>query len=225
MNIIRRTITIILLILILITGYIIYSGWNMYKEVTEEVSVTQKIEQIKSQEHYTKYEDLSKTYVNAVIAGEDKRFRKHGGVDIISTGRAILRNVKEKDLVEGGSTITQQLARNMYFDQDKKLTRKVAEIFVAFEIERECDKNEILELYANVIYFGSGYYNVYDASKGYFGKEPWQLNDYEATMLAGIPNAPSAYDLNVNPDLAEQRRQQVISCMVEEGYAEEGEIK
>ncbi len=225
MKIIRRTITIILLILILITGYIIYSGWNMYKEVTEEVSVTQKIEQIKSQEHYTKYEDLSKTYVNAVIAGEDKRFRKHGGVDIISTGRAILRNVKEKDLVEGGSTITQQLARNMYFDQDKKLTRKVAEIFVAFEIERECDKNEILELYANVIYFGSGYYNVYDASKGYFGKEPWQLNDYEATMLAGIPNAPSAYDLNVNPDLAEQRRQQVISCMVEEGYAEEGEIK
>ena len=126
MKIIRRTITIILLILILITGYIIYSGWNMYKEVTEEVSVTQKIEQIKSQEHYTKYEDLSKTYVNAVIAGEDKRFRKHGGVDIISTGRAILRNVKEKDLVEGGSTITQQLARNMYFDQDKKLTRKVA---------------------------------------------------------------------------------------------------
>ena len=99
MKIIRRTITIILLILILITGYIIYSGWNMYKEVTEEVSVTQKIEQIKSQEHYTKYEDLSKTYVNAVIAGEDKRFRKHGGVDIISTGRAILRNVKEKDLV------------------------------------------------------------------------------------------------------------------------------
>lgn len=225
MKIIRRTITIILLILILITGYIIYSGWNMYKEVTEEVSVTQKIEQIKSQEHYTKYEDLSKTYVNAVIAGEDKRFRKHGGVDIISTGRAILRNVKEKDLVEGGSTITQQLARNMYFDQDKKLTRKVAEIFVAFEIERECDKNEILELYVNVIYFGSGYYNVYDASKGYFGKEPWQLNDYEATMLAGIPNAPSVYDLNVNPDLAEQRRQQVISCMVEEGYAEEGEIK
>ena len=225
MKIIRRTITIILLILILITGYIIYSGWNMYKEVTEEVSVTQKIEQIKSQEHYTKYEDLSKTYVNAVIAGEDKRFRKHGGVDIISTGRAILRNVKEKDLVEGGSTITQQLARNMYFDQDKKLTRKVAEIFVAFEIERECDKNEILELYANVIYFGSGYYNVYDASKGYFGKEPWQLNDYEATMLAGIPNAPSVYDLNVNPDLAEQRRQLVISCMVEEGYAEEGEIK
>ena len=217
MKIIRRTITIILLILILITGYIIYSGWNMYKEVTEEVSVTQKIEQIKSQEHYTKYEDLSKTYVNAVIAGEDKRFRKHGGVDIISTGRAILRNVKEKDLVEGGSTITQQLARNMYFDQDKKLTRKVAEIFVAFEIERECDKNEILELYVNVIYFGSGYYNVYDAGKGYFGKEPWQLNDYEATMLAGIPNAPSVYDLNVNPDLAEQRRQQVISCMVEEG--------
>lgn len=76
----------------------------------------------------------------------------------------------------------------------------------------------------NTIYFGSGYYNIYDASLGYFGKTPSQLSDYEATMLAGIPNAPSVYDLNVNPDLAEQRRQQVVDCMVDEGYIEEGEI-
>ncbi|MFR0903577.1 MAG: transglycosylase domain-containing protein, partial [Anaerovoracaceae bacterium] len=125
---------------------------------------------------------------------------------------------------QGGSTITQQLARNMYFEQNKKLTRKVAEVLVAFEIEKEYDKDEILELYVNTIYFGSGYYNIYDASLGYFGKTPSQLSDYEATMLAGIPNAPSVYDLNVNPDLAEQRRQQVVDCMVDEGYIEEGEI-
>lgn len=196
----------------------------MYKEVTDAVPVAEKVEEIRSQDHYTEYGELSDTYINAVIAGEDRRFRKHGGFDIISTGRALLHNIKAGELEQGGSTITQQLARNMYFEQNKKLTRKVAEVLVAFEIEKEYDKDEILELYVNTIYFGSGYYNIYDASLGYFGKTPSQLSDYEATMLAGIPNAPSVYDLNVNPDLAEQRRQQVVDCMVDEGYIEEGEI-
>ena len=96
---------------------------------------------------------------------------------------------------------------------------------MAREIEKLYDKDEIFELYVNSIYFGSGYYNIYDASMGYFGKKPSQLSDYEATMLAGIPNAPSVYSPDVNPDLAEQRRQQVISCMVDEGYIEAGEIQ
>jgi len=225
MRFVKRIILLILLIGVLASAYTVYSGWKMYKEVTEEVPVSQKVEEIRSRQHYTEYEELTETYVQAVIAGEDKRFRKHGGFDIISTGRAIIHNIKAGELQQGGSTITQQLARNMYFEQDKNLTRKVAEVFVAFEIEEEYDKDEILEMYVNIIYFGSGYYNIYDASRGYFGKEPSQLSDYEATMLAGIPNAPSVYDLNVNPDLAEQRRQQVVSCMVEEGYIKEGEIE
>lgn len=225
MRLVKRILTILLLLAVLAAAYTVYSGWNLYKEVTEEVSVAQKVEEIRSQQHYTDYDRLTDTYVNAVIAGEDRRFRKHGGFDILSTGRAVLHNIKAGELKQGGSTITQQLARNMYFEQDKKLSRKVAEVLVAFDIEDEYDKDEILELYVNVIYFGSGYYNIYDASVGYFGKTPDRLTDYEATMLAGIPNAPSVYDLNVNPDLAEQRRQQVVSCMVEEGYIEEGEIQ
>ena len=224
MKFVKRLLTLLLAVAVLAAGYVVYGGYKMYKEVTDAVPVAEKVEEIRSQDHYTEYGELSDTYINAVIAGEDRRFRKHGGFDIISTGRALLHNKKAGELEQGGSTITQQLARNMYFEQNKKLTRKVAEVLVAFEIEKEYDKDEILELYVNTIYFGSGYYNIYDASLGYFGKTPSQLSDYEATMLAGIPNAPSVYDLNVNPDLAEQRRQQVVDCMVDEGYIEEGEI-
>ena len=224
MKFVKRLLTLLLAVAVLAAGDVVYGGYKMYKEVTDAVPVAEKVEEIRSQDHYTEYGELSDTYINAVIAGEDRRFRKHGGFDIISTGRALLHNIKAGELEQGGSTITQQLARNMYFEQNKKLTRKVAEVLVAFEIEKEYDKDEILELYVNTIYFGSGYYNIYDASLGYFGKTPSQLSDYEATMLAGIPNAPSVYDLNVNPDLAEQRRQQVVDCMVDEGYIEEGEI-
>ena len=224
MKFVKRLLTLLLAVAVLAAGYVVYGGYKMYKEVTDAVPVAEKVEEIRSQDHYTEYGELSDTYINAVIAGEDRRFRKHGGFDIISTGRALLHNIKAGELEQGGSTITQQLARNMYFEQNKKLTRKVAEVLVAFEIEKEYDKDEILELYVNTIYFGSGYINIYDSRLGYFGKTPSQLSDYEATMLAGIPNAPSVYDLNVNPDLAEQRRQQVVDCMVDEGYIEEGEI-
>ena len=224
-KLLKRIIALILIIAIGICAFTVYQGYNIYKEVTEQTPIEEKVKEIKSQRHYTRYEDLSKTYIDAVIAVEDSRFRLHPGFDIISTGRAIMHNLEQGELKQGGSTITQQLARNMYFEQDKQLSRKVAEVLVAFDLEKKYKKNDIFELYTNVIYYGSGYYNIYDASIGYFGKTPWNLSDYEATMLAGIPNAPSVYSLDVNPQLAEQRRQQVIACMVTEGYIEEGEIK
>ena len=119
--------------------------------------------------------------------------------------------------VEGGSTITQQIAKNQYYTQEKKLERKFAEIFTAIELEQYCSKQEIFELYVNTIYFGNGYYGIYDAAKGYYGKLPSELSDYEAIMLAGLPNAPSAYSLNTNPDLAYSRMKIVLSRMVECG--------
>ena len=224
-KLLKKIITLVLIIAIGLCAFTVYEGYNIYKEVTEQTPIEEKVKEIKAQRHYTRYEDLSKTYIDAVIAVEDSRFRRHPGFDIISMGRAIKHNLEQGELKQGGSTITQQLARNMYFEQDKQLSRKVAEVLVAFELEKKYKKNDIFELYTNVIYFGSGYYNIYDASRGYFGKTPWNLTDYEATMLAGIPNAPSIYSLDVNPQLAEQRRQQVIACMVTEGYIEEGEIK
>ena len=94
---------------------------------------------------------------------------------------------------------------------------------MALKIEREYEKEEILELYVNGIYYGSGYYCIYDASQGYFGKEPSEMTDYECTLLVGIPNAPSVYSLNVRPDLAAQKQEKVIECMVELEYITEDE--
>ena len=225
MKLIKRLIIIILIIAAFLAGSVYHEARQVYKQVVADAPIEEKVAQIQSIEHYTPYSQLPKTYVEAVIAAEDKRFETHKGYDLLSVGRAVWNNIKSGNLQEGGSTITQQLARNMYFEQDKKISRKLAEIFVAREIEKLYDKDEIFELYVNSIYFGSGYYNIYDASMGYFEKKPSQLSDYEATMLAGIPNAPSVYSPDVNPDLAEQRRQQVISCMVDEGYIEAGEIQ
>ena len=225
MKTIKRILGLILIVAIVAVSLVIWQGYEMYSDAVAKVSVEEKVAEIMEQDHYTTYEELPETYVNAVIAAEDQRYRYHKGFDIISTARAAWRNIKSKEIVEGGSTITQQLGRIMYFSQEKKYSRKVAEVLVAGRIEELYDKDKIFELYVNTIYFGSGYYNVYDASMGYFGKKPSQMNDYESTMLAGIPNAPSVYSPDVNPTLAEQRRQQVLVCMAEAGYIEPGEIE
>ena len=224
MKLIRRLITLILIVGAFFAGGTVYKAMDLYNEVLEEMPISDKVAEIRENEHYTAYSQLPETYVNAVIAVEDRRFEYHKGMDLISLGRAVVANLKGGELTQGGSTITQQLARNMYFEQDKEFSRKIAEMLIALEIEKEYDKEEIFELYANVIYFGSGYYGIYDASQGYFDKPPVRLDDYECTMLAGIPQAPSVYSLDENPDLAEERRQQVITCMIEEEYIGVGEI-
>ena len=189
----------------------------MYRDAIEETSITEKVEEIRAKESYTSLDNLPKLYLDAVIAVEDHRFYSHGGIDLIATGRAILNDIRTLSFAEGGSTITQQLAKNMYFTQEKRIERKIAELFVAFDLERNYTKEEILELYVNTIYFGNGYHCIRDASEGYFQKEPSQMTDFESTLLAGIPNAPSAYALTTNPDLARQRQRQVLQKMVDYG--------
>lgn len=156
---------------------------------------------------------VPKNLQNAFLAAEDIRFYQHGGIDFKGIARAIYTYIRY-DEVQGGSTITQQLAKNLYFTQEKKMERKVAEVFMAFALERDYSKNEILELYVNTIYFGNGYYCIKDASEGYFGKEPEDLTDYESTLLAGVPNAPSKYSPTVNLELAEKRQEQVVERLV-----------
>ena len=216
---IRKTFLTILLVLSIIIGYFTYEGYNVYKKAIEETSIEKKINEIKEEtENYTTYEELPEDYINAVLAVEDRRFFEHNGINIISIFRAIITNFKAKKAVEGGSTITQQLAKNIYFNQKKELTRKVAEAFMAIEIEKNLDKKEIFELYVNTIYFGDGYYNIYDACHGYFDKEVKDMDLYESTLLAGIPNAPSVYAPTKNPELAKQRQKQVIRKMIKFKY-------
>lgn len=208
-------ILIVIFIVLLSFGLIIAgTGYNMYKEAIGKTPLDEKVAQIKEKDNYTTLDEMPDIYKKAVVAVEDHRFYTHGGIDIIAIGRAIWNDIKAMSFVEGGSTITQQLAKNIYFTQEKELTRKVAEVFMAFKIEDKYNKNEILELYLNTSYFGDGYETVKEASRGYFGKEPLELTDYEAVMLAGIPNAPSVYAPTVNLDLAKQRTKQVIDAMV-----------
>ena len=220
-KVIISIIVILILICIAILSLLIGTGYNMYSEALEEQSIQDKVNSIKSSDSYTSINEMTDTYKNAVIAVEDHRFYKHNGVDPISIIRAIGRNVINAELLEGGSTITQQLAKNTYFTQNKEITRKIAEIFMAFKYEKECDKDTILELYVNTSYFGDGYYDIASASRGYFDKLPSELNDYEATMLAGVPNAPSVYAPTVNFELASQRQRQVLEKMVEYDYIDE----
>ncbi len=223
MKVVKNIIIFIILIVIIAGSIITYKGYTIYKQALDEISVKDKVAEIKSQENYTKIEDMPKFYLNAVIAVEDHRFYNHGAIDIISIGRAIYTNIRYMELREGGSTITQQLAKNIYFDQSKTFLRKIAEIFMAFEIEDNCSKDEILELYLNTSYFGDGYYCVKEAANGYFDKEPIEMNEYESSMLAGIPNAPSVYAPTKNPDLATQRQRQVLEKMVKYEYITEEE--
>ena len=225
MGLLKKMFMLAFLVILTWVGLTFYSGWQMYEDALAACPMEEQVAQTTAQENYTTLDQLPEIYLDAVLAVEDRSFYGHHGFNLRSTGRALIRNFQEKDLVEGGSTITQQLAKIWYFDLDKKFDRKVAELLMAFNIEEHYTKKEILEFYLNSIYFGSGYYNVYDASMGYFGKVPAEMNDYEATLLAGIPNAPSVYSPDVNPDLAEQRRQQVIQCMEQYGYIEEGAIR
>lgn len=225
MKLLKKVIIGIILLCLIIGVIVVGNGYMMYKEAIEEVPLSTLVEEIKSKQNYTEIKELPKIYIDAVIAVEDHRFYKHNGIDVIAIGRAIINDIKAMRFVEGGSTITQQLSKNTYFTQEKKLTRKVAEVFMALEIEKNYDKDEILELYLNTSYFGDGYYTIKDACKGYFDKEPMQMTDYEAILLAGIPNAPSVYAPTKNPDLAKQRQRQVMEKMIKYGYLTENEAE
>ena len=214
-----KKIIIILLVLILLAGIIGFIiGYSVYSDALKEKPLISRMDEIENDEHFVPFSELPKNYINAVVAVEDHRFYDHGPIDFIAIGRAIWVNITNFELREGGSTITQQLAKNVVLSQEETATRKLGEIVAAFDIEKNYSKDDILALYVNTCYFGEGYYGIYDASMGYYNKEPKDLTLDEATMLAGVPNAPSVYAPTVNPDLAKKRQEHVLNKMVEYGY-------
>lgn len=223
-KIIGKILIIFLILLASVGLFVVGSGYDMYKKAVEKVPIETQVKKIEAKENYTELEEMPQIYKDAVISVEDHRFYEHNGIDIIAIARAIFNDIRTLSFAEGGSTITQQLAKNIYFTQEKKITRKIAEVFTAFYIEDKLEKNQILELYLNTSYFGDGYDTVKEASKGYFNKEPINLNDSEATMLAGIPNAPSVYAPTQNLKLAKQRQKQVLEQMCKYGKLKEEEV-
>lgn len=216
-----KRIVLVLLIAIVIVGIVVLAnGYGLYKDAIEEMSLEDKVKEIREDEDFVPLTSLPIEYQQAVIAVEDHRFKEHGAIDLIAIGRAIWVNITNLELREGGSTITQQVAKNLYFieDNNNPIKRKVAEIFMAFKLEEMYSKDDILEMYVNTIYFGDGYYGIKEACNGYLDKEPQNMTLYESTMMAGIPNAPSVYAPTVNPDLTRKRQEKVIDSMVEYGY-------
>lgn len=214
LKIVLRVVLILIGLVILVTGFFAIKGAVLWSSSKKELSVTQAAENIREDAEFVKYDELPQFYIDAVISVEDRRFFKHNGISVKSIIRAALYDIKSKSLDQGGSTITQQLVKNVWFSEEKLLERKFAEVWAAFDLERELSKNEIFELYVNTIYFGSGYYGIGEAARGYYNKEPSELTDYECAMLAGLPNAPSVYTPDRSPELAEQRVSQVLDSMI-----------
>ncbi len=165
-----------------------------------------------------KIEQIPANLQHAFIAIEDNRFYEHKGVDPRGLLRAVYTNIVAQEIAEGGSTITQQLAKNAYLTQDRTYKRKIQEIFLALQLEKQYTKQEILELYLNQIYFGQGAYGVQAAAKTYFGKNVEDLNLAECAMLAGIPKSPNYYSPFNNINAAMERRNTVLDQMVTYGY-------
>jgi penicillin-binding protein 1A len=163
-------------------------------------------------------ETLPDIVEQAFIASEDRRFYKHRGIDLRGIARAFVVNLKAGDAVEGGSTITQQLARMAFLDREKKIWRKLKEVRIASEIEQNLTKPKILETYLNLVYLGAGSYGVADAAWVYFGKSPQELTVAEAATLAGIVPAPSVYSPLHHRELAIQRRNLVLDRLVQQGF-------
>ena len=196
--------------LILLTAGMFWAiqGYVSYQKAVKEKPLAQAVEEARSGAQWASLEQVPDLYKKAVLAVEDHRYYTHHGIDWISMARAVVHDIRVMKLEQGGSTITQQLVKNMYYDQNKTLARKAAEAWTALYVERQLSKEEILELYINTIYFGDGYYG---------------LTDSEAVLLAGIPNAPSAYAPSRHADLALQREKQVLAAMVKYGYLEQSE--
>ncbi|WP_449539260.1 transglycosylase domain-containing protein [Ferdinandcohnia sp. Marseille-Q9671] len=164
------------------------------------------------------YEDIPPHVINSVIAIEDHRFYKHPGVDYIGIFRALFRNLKAGEIVEGGSTITQQLTKNVFLTHEQTLQRKIEEFFLAQKIERTYSKEKIIEMYLNQIYFGEGAWGIKNAARTYFGKEVQELTISEGAILAGLIKSPSTMNPLKNKDLSFERRDLVLAMMEGHGF-------
>ncbi len=165
-----------------------------------------------------KYENIPKIVIQAFVAAEDTRFFQHKGFDMQSMSRAFFKNIEAGRIVQGGSTITQQVAKLLYLSPERKYMRKLKEALLAYKIDRYLTKEEIITLYLNHIYLGHGTYGIEAASQGYFGKSASDLTLAEAALLAGLPKAPSNYSPYLHPDKAYQRQAYVLSRMLEDEY-------
>lgn len=224
MKLLKKLLLLGCVIALIFVGIIGFLGYRQYKEAVESISLIDKVKEIQTRSDYVSYEDISEDVLDATVAIEDHRFYSHHGIDYIAIARATLTNLFQKDIVGGGSTITQQLAKNMYFGYDTSFIRKVSELFVVHDLESMYSKEEILTLYVNIINYGDQHIGIKQASEGYFGVSPKELTFDQATLLVGIPQSPSNYQLSDHYEQAVKRQYYVQKAMEEQGMMETKDI-
>lgn len=202
----------------------IYYYFSHVDTIANKVRQSVKARITAENSRFLTYGQIPKTYVNAVVATEDRRFFSNIGIDPIGIGRSVFVDVQKDKYAQGGSTITQQLVHNaLLSNYQKSILWKVVEALYAIGLYDTMSKKETFSLYANDIYFGQGAYGLYEAAQTYFGKPPSKLNDGELTMLAGLPNAPSAYDPFHAMALARERQKIVLLNMLDAGMITQGQ--
>ena len=196
-KIIFRLFVIIILIALIFCGFYAYQGYKIYQDVIEEKNIEQRVAELQNKEDYVKLDEIADVYVELVVESEDHRFYQHHGVDYIGLTRAMLTNLATWSYKEGGSTITQQLAKNLCLSFEKSLDRKFAEVFIAWQLEIDYSKDEILEMYLNITYLGEGNYGIKAASNYYYNVEPSQLTKEQAEVLVRTLKSPSVYNPSI----------------------------
>ena len=187
----------IIILLVIITGfcgYYGYLGYQIYQDKIQEQSLSERVNQLKSKEDYVTIDQISPIYKEAVLESEDRRFYKHGPVDYYGLARAMFINISTFSFKEGGSTITQQLAKNLCLSFKKNLSRKFAEVFIAKDLEDHYSKDEILEMYLNITYLGEGNYGIQAASQYYYHIDAIDLNKQQCDILVKTLKRPSVYN-------------------------------
>lgn len=187
----------IIILLVIITGfcgYYGYLGYQIYQDKIQEQSLSERVNQLKSKEDYVTLDQISPIYKEAVLESEDRRFYKHGPVDYYGLAHAMFINITTFSFKEGGSTITQQLAKNLCLSFKKNLSRKFAEVFIAKDLEDHYSKDEILEMYLNITYLGEGNYGIQAASQYYYHIDAIDLNKQQCDILVKTLKRPSVYN-------------------------------
>ena len=187
----------IIILLVIITGfcgYYGYLGYQIYQDKIQEQSLSERVNQLKSKEDYVTLDQISPIYKEAVLESEDRRFYKHGPVDYYGLARAMFINITTFSFKEGGSTITQQLAKNLCLSFKKNLSRKFAEVFIAKDLEDHYSKDEILEMYLNITYLGEGNYGIQAASQHYYHIDAIDLNKQQSEVLVKTLKRSSIYN-------------------------------
>jgi membrane peptidoglycan carboxypeptidase len=176
-------------------------------------------------ENWTPLSKMPPALPKALVAIEDRRFYSHHGIDPDGIMRATLVNIQENEVVEGGSTLTQQLVKNTLLTSERSMGRKLWEAVLALIVEARYTKEEILEMYLNTTFFGNNSVGVRQAARGYFGVEPLQLSLDECAVIAGLPNAPTALNPYLDRKACKERRDLVLTKMQEEGYIDKGQME